>query len=219
MEFKIELRIERDAERQGEFKIVRENEYGDSYIIDWFEIDFKKTEVTRYLCSSWESLLNIDGDTLNDFNEYVELLKRFNVDIFKNSKPHWKPEDGTDFYWLDTSGNVQVNNFCNDYASRRGNYNAFPSYELAEMAINTSKLGRLTLLWQYNNDCLYTPDVKDKKNRYTIKFSSILNKLICVEVSYTQGDSVYFETEEQCKAFIEMYKDEVKALWGIGDEQ
>ena len=216
MEFKIELRIERDAERQGEFKIVRENEFGEKCVFDRFLINVTEKNVLVYPSFQTLTLLGVELKDKWDFGTYLKLLKKFGIELQGGYKSHWKPEeDGTDFYWIDDSGHVQENKYSNDFAFRRGYSNAFPSYELAEMAINTSKLGRLILLWQYNNDCLYTLDVKDKKNRYTIKFSSILNELVCVEVSYTQGDSVYFETEEQCKAFIEMYKDEIKKLWGV----
>ena len=146
---------------------------------------------------------------------------KIKIEREKGFKTHWVPEGAVRIYFININGKIGDRNyphFLNTNIDDVNNYNVFPDESLAKRAVNVSKLGRLILLWQYNNNCLYTPDVKDKKNRYTIKFSSIQDKLVCVEVSYTQGDLVYFETEEECEAFIEMYKDEIKELWGIGDD-
>ena len=101
-----------------------------------------------------------------------------------------------------------------------GNYNAFPTRKLAEMARNVSKLERLMLLWQYNNGCLFEPAPNDtKSNRFVVGYDFEENDFLIDAYTSWRYRLVYFETEEQCKAFIEMYQDEIKRLWGIGDEQ
>ena len=83
---------------------------------------------------------------------------------------------------------------------------------------NLSKLGRLVLLWQYANDCLFMPDWKDgDTKKYFIKHDHKNNTISCNFSITAQLDIVYFETEEQVEAFIEMYglRQRVKKVWGV----
>ena len=225
MEFKIntDIKIKIEREKGVEKEIYNlilytaENEVS----IDCFELNYKQRKVLSNLNSLTFKLLRINWDFRFNFYVYVELLKQCGLIKGKGFKTHWVPEGAVRIYFINKSGKIGDRNyphFLNTNIDDVNNYNVFPDESLAKRAVNVSKLGRLILLWQYNNNCLYTPDVKDKKNRYTIKFSSIQDKLVCVEVSYTQGDLVCFETEEECEDFIEMYKDEIKELWGIGDD-
>ena len=99
---------------------------------------------------------------------------------------------------------------------RYENYNAFPTMELAEKAVNLSKLGRLILLWQYANDCLFEPDWKNNSQRkHFIKHDHINNTISCNFSITAQLDTVYFETEEQVEAFIKAYDKEIKKIMGV----
>ena len=91
----------------------------------------------------------------------------------------------------------------------------FPTRELAEKGRNLSKLGRLVLLWQYANDCIFETDWKNNSQRkYFIKHDHINNTISYYGIT-AQLDTVYFETSEQVKAFIDMYEAEIKELMNI----
>ena len=218
MEFEIELRIESDAERQGKFKIVRVNEYGEKCFFDWFLINGTEKEVLIYPSFQTLTLLGVELKDKRDFGTYLKLLKKFGIELRGGYKSHWKPEDGTDFYWIDDSGHVQENNYCNDFAFRRGNYNAFPTYGLAEMARNVSKLERLILLWQYNNGCLFEPDWIMASEKYYITYNWGEEKIVATLTRAEQTNIAYFESKAYAEEFIIMYEKEIKELLGIGDK-
>ena len=94
-------------------------------------------------------------------------------------------------------------------------YNAFPTQELAEKAIKSSKLGRLILLWQYANNCLYTPNWNNSQLKWYISYNTLNNVFLCNTLNYTLRDNSYFETSTQTEAFIKMYKKEIKKLLGV----
>ena len=96
------------------------------------------------------------------------------------------------------------------------NYNGFPTYDLAEKSVNLSKLGRLILLWQYANDCLFEPDWLDGiQYKYYIIYDS-RDKNACYDYSFRQkSNNIHFETSEQVKTFIDMYEAEIKELMNI----
>ena len=144
------------------------------------------------------------------------------VKIFiKQKKAHWKPKKGAKFYWVNKFGNVESDEFDDinfiPVMDLITNYNAFPSYELAERARYVSKLERLILLWQYNNDCLSD-----------IKFLDFDGNIFVIACDWETGDIqidkcscrwfcgvVFFETYGATNVFIEMYEKEIKKLWGI----
>ena len=73
-------------------------------------------------------------------------------------------------------------------------------------------------MWQYANDCLFEPDwLDDIQQKYYIIYDS-RDKNACYYYGITaQLDTVYFETEEQTKAFIDMYSEEIKKIMGVKD--
>ena len=91
----------------------------------------------------------------------------------------------------------------------------FPTRELAEKGKNLSKLGRLVLLWQYANDCIFEADWKDgDTKKYFIRYDYIKEE-VCHGYNVTiPSDTLYFETEEQVEAIIEMYSEEIKEIMG-----
>ena len=96
------------------------------------------------------------------------------------------------------------------------NYNAFPSKELAEKAVNTSKLGRLILLWQYANDCIFYPDWKNNNQyKWGIRYGAMDEVFRCEHTVQYFGDTMYFETREQAETFIDMYSEEIKNIIGV----
>ena len=91
----------------------------------------------------------------------------------------------------------------------------FPAKELAERAVNLSELGRLMLLWQYANDCVYKPDWEQDTDKWYISFDIAKNQFT-YECTYdTPSDLVYFETKKQLENFADMNGMEILRLLGV----
>ena len=151
----------------------------------------------------------------------MKLLKDLgptNLEIPEEFKKHWTPKDNDTYYFLNRLGEVVLDTDINSFfqIGILENYNAFPTEELAEKSIKSSKLGRLILLWQYANDCLFEPDWLDGiQYKYYIIYDS-RDKNACYDYSLRQkSNNIHFETSEQVKIFIDMYEAEIKELMNI----
>ena len=76
-------------------------------------------------------------------------------------------------------------------------YNMFPTKELAERAVNLSELGRLMLLWQYANDCVYEPDWKQDTEKWFLSYDIFQHQLMYEVTTTMHNDLIYFETKTQ----------------------
>ena len=150
------------------------------------------------------------------FEDYMQLIKDLGLEIPSKWKKHWKPtpkESTVYYYWVNSTGLVQRNRFTNDTfdSGLVAIFNAFPTMELAEKVVNLSKLDRLILLWQYANDCLFEPDWGDDSQvKYKVVFDSYTNTPDIDLSFYVKENRIYFKTRKQAKAFVEMYKKEIK---------
>ena len=191
-------------------------------IADFFTVDTKEKEIITKLNETARTFLKIK----HTYEDYITLIEDLGLEIPSKWKKHWKPtlkEATIWYYFVDSKGKVERNSFSSDTFDNEliANFNAFPTRELAEKAVNLSKLGRLILLWQYANDCLFAPDWKNNSQRkHFIKHDHINNTISCNFSITAQLDIVYFKTSEQVEAFIEMYETEIKKiqklkeLWG-----
>ena len=183
-------------------------------ITDFFAVDTKEKEIITRLNSTTRILLNIE----HTYEDYMQLIKDLGLEIPSKWKKHWTPAEEWSYYSIDQGGNVEGSSSYGELSSarfRKENYNAFPTRELAEKTINISKLGRLILLWQYANDCIFTPDWKnDSQRKCFIIYDNKNNTISCNFGLTAQSDIVYFETEEQTKAFIKAYDKEIKKIMG-----
>ena len=184
-------------------------------ITDFFAVDTKEKEIITKLNTITKIILKIE----HTFEDYMKLIEDLGLEIPESYKKHWKPtlKEGTLWcYFVNSVGEIEGNSFSNSTFDNElvANFNIFPNKELAEKAVNLSKLGRLMLLWQYANDCILTPDWKnDSQRKYFIKHDHFNNT-----ISYyygTQLDTVYFETEGQAEAFIKVYDKEIKKIMGV----
>ena len=77
-------------------------------------------------------------------------------------------------------------------------------------------MGRLILLWQYTNDCIFEADWLDgDTKKYFIRYDYI-NEEVCHDYNVTiSSDTLYFETAEQVEAFIKAYDKEIKKIMGV----
>ena len=180
--------------------------------LDWFELDLVNKEIQSHLEKGTQILLGI-----STYDDYIRLIKDLGLKlpVHLGYKEHWTPtlKESTLWYFIDSKGQVGVNSFSNSTFDNElvANFNIFPNKELAEKSVNLSKLGRLILLWQYANDCLFEPDWLDGfQYKYYIIYDS-RDENACYDYSLRQkSNNIHFETSEQIKAFVEMYKKEIK---------
>ena len=180
--------------------------------LDWFELDLVNKEIQSHLEKGTQILLGI-----STYDDYIRLIKDLGLKlpVHLGYKEHWTPtlKESTLGYFIDSKGQVGVNSFSNSTFDNElvANFNIFPNKELAEKSVNLSKLGRLILLWQYANDCLFEPDWLDGfQYKYYIIYDS-RDENACYDYSLRQkSNNIHFETSEQVKAFVEMYKKEIK---------
>ncbi len=188
-------------------------------ITDFFSVDVEEKEIITRLNATTKILLNIE----HTFEDYMKLIADLDLglEIPESYKKHWKPtlKDGTLWcYFVNSVGEIEGNSFSNSTFDNKlvANFNIFPNKELAEKSIKSSKLGRLILLWQYANDCLFEPDWLDGiQYKYYIIYDS-RDKNACYDYSLRQkSNNIHFETSEQVKTFIDMYEAEIKELMNI----
>ena len=162
------------------------------------------------------------GINVTEYLDYMKLIADLGLKMSPTYKRHWTPKTGEDYFYIDFEGEVCPNyissNFGYNEVDRRRceNFNMFPTRELAEKTINISKLGRLILLWQNANDCIFEADWKDgDTKKYFIRYDYIKEE-VCHDYNVTiPSDTLYFETEEQVEAFIDMYSEEIKKIMGV----
>ena len=157
-------------------------------------------------------------DIAENFRGYKAFLGLLGIEVPKLSLAHWTPTHSQKYYAIDMFGDIQDSRFSNcDFTTKLlKSYNIFPSRELAEKAVNLSKLERMILLWQYANDCLFEPDWLDGiQQKYYIIYDS-RDENACYDYNFNQkSKNIYFEKREQVKAFIDMYEAEIKELMNI----
>ena len=188
-------------------------------IIDFFAVDVEEKEIITRLNATTKILLKIE----HTFEDYMKLIADLDLglEISGKHKKHWTPKTGEDYFFINSYGELETHFIeKKEYhwldQRRYENYNIFPTKELAEKATNVSKLDRLILLWQYANDCLFTPDWLDGiQYKYYIIYDS-RDKNACYDYSFRQkSNNIHFETSEQVKTFIDMYEAEIKELMNI----
>ena len=156
-------------------------------------------------------------DIAENFRGYKAFLGLLGIEVPELSLAHWTPEKYSKVYVI--VGNEIIGQVSGDRAEIKKaclNYNVFPSLELAERAINLSKLDRLILLWQYKNDCLFVPDWKDDDQpKHSISYNSV-EDIVIIEPGYSiRQVKTYFEKRAQAVKFIKVYDKEIKKIMGV----
>ena len=194
--------------------IIRVDIYLRGEKIDNFEIYLNSESISLYLEHNTDKFLGVE----NTYEGYMQLVKDLGLEIPSKWKKHWTPTHSQKYYTIDMFGDIQDSRFSNcDFTTKLlKSYNIFPSRELAEKAVNLSKLERMILLWQYANDCLFEPDWLDGiQQKYYIIYDS-RDENACYDYNFNQkSKNIYFEKREQVKAFIDMYEAEIKELMNI----
>ena len=155
-------------------------------------------------------------DVAENFRGYKAFLGLLGIEVPKLSLAHWTPAKNSNVYVITDS---EIEHASSDRAEIKKaclNYNVFPSLELAERAKNLSKLDRLILLWQYKNNCLFTPDFKNvDQPKHSVIYVQMYKDLRADTIYTVREHKVYFETSEQVKAFIKVYDKEIKKIMGV----
>ena len=195
--------------------IIRVDIYLRGEKIDNFEIYLNSESISLYLEHNTDKFLGVE----NTYEGYMQLVKDLGLEIPSKWKKHWTPAEEWSYYSIDQGGNVEGLESYGELSSarfRKENYNTFPTRELAEKAVNLSKLERLILLWQYANDCLFEPDWLDGLQYKYYIIHDGRDKNACYDYSFRQkSKNIHFGTAEQIKTFIEMYEAEIKELMNI----
>ena len=211
-----------EIEITGILRVVEKETWN---VVDLFSNDVKLGE---FVFSSKHKSINVElskcmgkilGINVTEYLDYMKLIEYLGLEIPGKYQKHWIPAEEWDYYSIGQGGNVEGLGNYGELSSarfRKENYNAFPTRDLAEKGKNLSKLGRLVLLWQYANDCLFEPDWLDgDTKKYFIRYDYIKEE-VCHDYNVTiPSDTLYFETAEQVKTFIEMYETEIKKIMGV----
>ena len=217
--------MKKNIEITGILRVVEKETWN---VVDLFSNDIKLGE---FVFNPKHKSINIElskcmgkilGINVTEYLDYMKLIADLGLEIPKSYRRHWTPKTGEDYFYVDFESEICPNNISSNFGynvvdkRRCGNKNMFPTRELAEKAINVSKLGRLILLWQYANDCLFEPDWLDGiKQKYYIIYDS-RDEHACYDYSLRQkSNNIHFESAEQVKALIDLYEAETKELMNI----
>ena len=183
--------------------------------VDFFTLDLEAETVVIHVEKSTRVLLGMR----RVYEDYIKLIADLGLEMPSEWKKHWTPSENETFYFVTQYSSVNMS-FDDEELHKKAmlikNYNVFPTRELAEKAVNLSKLERMILLWQYANDCLFEPDWLDGiQQKYYIIYDS-RDENACYDYNFNQkSKNIYFEKREQVKAFIDMYEAEIKELMNI----
>ena len=155
-------------------------------------------------------------DIAENFRGYKAFLGLLGIEVPKLGLAHWTPNKNSNVYVITDS---EIELASSDRAEIKKaclNYNVFPGLELAERAINLSKLDRLILLWQYKNNCLFIPEWNNiDQPKHSVIYVEMYKELRADTIYTVREHKTYFETAEQVKTFIEMYETEIKKIMGV----
>ena len=211
----INTKVTAHISKNGEYLTVYL--YFNNTRVNHFIVNTIKKEIILGMQRDTKVSLNIE-DTYEDYMKLLKDLGPTNLKILEEFKKHWTPKDNDTYYFLNRLGEVVLDTDINSFfqVGILENYNAFPTEELAEKSIKSSKLGRLILLWQYNNNCLFEFDWRNTElEKYQIIYHCVFKEIEVCDFKTYQNDVSYFKTEEQAQAFIDMYEAEIKELMNI----
>ena len=155
-------------------------------------------------------------DVAPNFRGYKAFIGLLGIEIPKFRLPHWTPAKNSNVYVITDSERELANSDRAEIKKACLNYNVFPGLELAERAANLSKLDRLILLWQYNNNCLFNPNWENvDQPKHSVIYVEMYKELRTDTIYTVREHKTYFETEEQVKTFIKVYDKEIKKIMGV----
>ena len=183
-------------------------------VLDSFDMTTENQEILTELREGTLILLGIHNST----QRYLELISELGLELPKPWHKYWKPYDLKKYWSISDYDNITDKTYY--YLPQEEKmvvtrYNMFPTKELAERAVNLSELGRLMLLWQYANDCVYEPDWKQDTEKWFLSYDIFQHQLMYEVTSTMHTDLIYFETKTQLEKFGDMNGMEILRLLGV----
>ena len=183
-------------------------------VLDSFDMTTENQEILTELREDTLILLGIHNST----QRYLELISELGLELPKPWHKYWKPYDLKKYWSISDYDNITDKTYY--YLPQEEKmvvtrYNMFPTKELAERAVNLSELGRLMLLWQYANNCVYEPDWKQDTEKWFLSYDIFQHQLRYEVTSTMRTDLIYFETKTQLEKFGDMNGMEILRLLGV----
>ena len=183
-------------------------------VLDSFDMTTENQEILTELREGTLILLGIHNST----QRYLELISELGLELPKPWHKYWKPYNLKKYWSISDYDNITDKTYY--YLPQEEKmvvtrYNMFPTKELAERAVNLSELGRLMLLWQYANDCVYEPDWKQDTEKWFLSYDIFQHQFMYEVTSTMHTDLIYFETKTQLEKFGDMNGMEILRLLGV----
>ena len=183
-------------------------------VLDSFDMTTENQEILTELREDTLILLGIHNST----QRYLELISELGLELPKPWHKYWKPYNLKKYWSISDYDNITDKTYY--YLPQEEKmvvtrYNMFPTKELAERAVNLSELGRLMLLWQYANDCVYEPDWKQDTEKWFLSYDIFQHQLRYEVTSTMHTDLIYFETKTQLEKFGDRNGMEILRLLGV----
>lgn len=183
-------------------------------VLDSFDMTTENQKILTKLKEETLILLGID----NSPQCYLELISELGLELPKPWHKYWKPYDLKKYWSISDYDNITDKTYYylpQEEKTVVTRYNMFPTKELAERAVNLSELGRLMLLWQYANDCVYEPDWKQDTEKWFLSYDIFQHQLMYEVTATMHNDLIYFETKTQLEKFGDMNGMEILRLLGV----
>ena len=183
-------------------------------VLDSFDMTTENQKILTKLKEATLILLGIDNST----QCYLELISELGLELPKPWHKYWKPYDLQKYWSISDYDNITDKTYYylpQEEKTVVTRYNMFPTKELAERAVNLSELGRLMLLWQYANDCVYEPDWKQDTEKWFLSYDISQHQLMYEVTATMHNDLIYFETKTQLEKFGDMNGMEILRLLGV----
>ena len=183
-------------------------------VLDSFDMTTENQKILTKLKEDTLILLGIDNST----QRYLELISELGLELPKPWHKYWKPYNQKKYWSISDYDNITDKTYYylpQEEKTVVTRYNMFPTKELAERAVNLSELGRLMLLWQYANDCVYVPDWKQDTEKWFLSYDIFQHQLTYEVTATTRNDLIYFETKTQLEKFGDMNGMEILRLLGV----
>ena len=183
-------------------------------VLDSFDMTMENQEILTELREGTLVLLGISNNT----QCYLELISELGLELPKPWHKYWKPYNLKKYWSISDYDNITDKTYY--YLPQEEKmvvtrYNMFPTKELAERAVNLSELGRLMLLWQHANNCVYEPDWKQDTEKWFLGYDIFQHQLMYEVTSTMHTDLIYFETKTQLEKFGDMNGMEILRLLGV----
>ena len=183
-------------------------------VLDSFDMTTENQEILTELREGTLILLGIHNST----QRYLELISELGLELPKPWHKYWKPYNLKKYWSISDYDNITDKTYY--YLPQEEKmvvtrYNMFPTKELAERAVNLSELGRLMLLWQYANDCVYEPDWKQDTEKWFLSYDIFQHQFMYEVTATMHTDLIYFETKTQLEKFGDMNGMEILRLLGV----